>query len=226
MKCPKCGYHTFDYAESCKRCGRTLNVKPRYKTIYEHALESGKQKTARQQKEETIDDSAQPSLFTSPSYETLFAEPTESPEQEEILDLDLAGFASRATAFLIDLVILFGITTVTLAAGLYFADSNLETGSAGFINLVMTVYLVLLFLSSTYFVFLQGFGGRTIGKMVLGIRIIREDGESIGLREAFIRWVGYIVSTIFLFIGFIWALFDPKGQTWHDKFAGTYVVRE
>jgi uncharacterized RDD family membrane protein YckC len=90
----------------------------------------------------------------------------------------------------------------------------------------MTVYLVLLFLSSTYFVFLQGFGGRTIGKMVLGIRVIREDGESIGLREAFIRWVGYIVSTIFLFLGFIWALFDQKGQTWHDKFAGTYVVRE
>jgi uncharacterized RDD family membrane protein YckC len=68
--------------------------------------------------------------------------------------------------------------------------------------------------------------GRTIGKMIMGIRIIRDDGELIGLREALIRWVGYFISMVFAFLGFVWAIFDAKSQTWHDKLAGTYVVRE
>jgi len=129
-------------------------------------------------------------------------------------------------AFLIDLAILFGTTALTLALGLFLADTDLDIKSDGFMNLIIVIYLALLFVGSTYFVFLQGFGGRTIGKMILGIRIIRDDGESIGLREAFIRWVGYFISILFVFIGFVWALFDSRCQTWHDKFAGTYVVRE
>ena len=41
-----------------------------------------------------------------------------------------------------------------------------------------------------------------------------------------IRAIGYHVSSIFCGLGYIWAIFDKNNQTWHDKLAGTYVVRK
>jgi uncharacterized RDD family membrane protein YckC len=40
-----------------------------------------------------------------------------------------------------------------------------------------------------------------------------------------LRYVGFVISIIPLAIGLIWAGFDPRKQGWHDKIAGTYVVR-
>ena len=42
---------------------------------------------------------------------------------------------------------------------------------------------------------------------------------------AFLRWVGYILSGIFLYLGFLWIAWDGRKQGWHDKIAGTVVVR-
>lgn len=224
MKCPNCGFNTFEYAKTCKKCGSTLKVKSRYKTIYEPFVRPVKEKGTLDT--ESVEATLQPPVFTSPDdyLERLFEEPPPGETRRgDVLEFDLAGFTRRAVAFLIDLAVLFGTTSLTLAAGLFFADADLDTG---FMNFIVFVYLVLLLIGSTYFVFLQGFRGRTIGKMFLGIRIIRDDGEPIGFREAFIRWVGYFISMLFLFTGFFWALFDSRCQTWHDKFAGTYVVRE
>jgi uncharacterized RDD family membrane protein YckC len=43
---------------------------------------------------------------------------------------------------------------------------------------------------------------------------------------AFLRWVGYIISAAGICLGFIWIIFDRKKQGWHDKIAGTVVIRE
>jgi uncharacterized RDD family membrane protein YckC len=45
------------------------------------------------------------------------------------------------------------------------------------------------------------------------------------LGRSFLRYVGYWVVWITLFIGFIWVAFDGRKQGWHDKIAGTLVVR-
>jgi uncharacterized RDD family membrane protein YckC len=42
---------------------------------------------------------------------------------------------------------------------------------------------------------------------------------------AFLRWVGYIISAVVLYLGFVWIAFDAKKQGWHDKIAGTVVIR-
>jgi uncharacterized RDD family membrane protein YckC len=75
-------------------------------------------------------------------------------------------------------------------------------------------------------VFLEGYGGKTIGKMVMGIKVIGDDGGSIDIVKAFTRWAFSFFSASFFFVGFLWALFDTKSQTWHDKIAGTLVVKE
>jgi len=224
MKCPSCGFNTFDYLETCKKCGSPLRAKTRHKAIYEPFLKAEKQKE-RRTIENPMAEELGPPAPPPYEYEPLFEGPSEVVD-EEVEDFDLARFVTRATAILIDLVILLGTTTLTLASGLFFADAKYEINSNNFVDFVTTTYLVLLIISSTYFVFLHGLGGRTVGKMAMGIRIVRDDGELIGLREAVIRWVGYFISVLCGFLGFIWAVFDPQSQTWHDKLAGTYVVKD
>jgi uncharacterized RDD family membrane protein YckC len=81
-------------------------------------------------------------------------------------------------------------------------------------------------LSAVYFIGFWTWRGQTPGMMLLGLRIARDaDGTPPGLARSILRYVGYVISTIVLFIGFIWVAFDRKKQGWHDKIAGTVVVR-
>ncbi len=77
-----------------------------------------------------------------------------------------------------------------------------------------------------YFTVMTGEGGQTLGKMLLGIKVQGSDGSPVGYGRALIRTIGYIVSFFFMtFLGFLWALWDKNNQTWHDKIAGTEVIR-
>ena len=60
---------------------------------------------------------------------------------------------------------------------------------------------------------------------MLNIRVIRTDGSDLSISQALIRYVGFVISAICLLIGLIWAAFDANKQGWHDKIAGTYVVK-
>lgn len=138
---------------------------------------------------------------------------------------NLAGIGVRVAAFILDIFLVSATAFLSIAAGLYLLNgSKVET--PGLERVVLPLYLALFFLASTYFVFLHGFGGKTVGKMIFGIRLINSEGEAVGVWESFVRWIGYFVSAGFLFVGFLWSLFDAEGQTWHDKIAGTYVVKD
>ena len=67
-------------------------------------------------------------------------------------------------------------------------------------------------------------GGQTPGKMMLGLRVVRTNGRPVGWGRAFLRWIGYYISSIPFGLGYLWALWDPKRQAWHDKIAGTVVI--
>jgi uncharacterized RDD family membrane protein YckC len=77
-----------------------------------------------------------------------------------------------------------------------------------------------------YYIYLEGSpSGQTIGKKVMNIRVIRfADGLPLGYGAAAIRYLGRIVSVIACGLGYLWMLWDPEKQTWHDKFAGSVVV--
>ncbi len=77
-----------------------------------------------------------------------------------------------------------------------------------------------------YFTYFEGSTGQTLGKRALGIRVAdQRGGEVIGFGRAAVRYVGRIVSTLPLFLGYLWMLWDAEKQTWHDKFASSVVVR-
>ena len=68
--------------------------------------------------------------------------------------------------------------------------------------------------------------GATPGKKMLGLRIVREDGEEpLGWGTAFMRLVGYMVSGFILYIGFLMIAFNPEKQGLHDKIAKTRVLK-
>lgn len=67
----------------------------------------------------------------------------------------------------------------------------------------------------------------TPGKMLLGLKVLDEKtGQKIGFSQALTRYLGYFVSALALGLGYLWIVFDPKKQGWHDKLAKTVVVRE
>ena len=79
-----------------------------------------------------------------------------------------------------------------------------------------------------YYVALEGSDtGQTLGKRVLGIRVVDLAGAGpIGYGRATVRYFGRILSAIPLLLGYFWMLWDDQKQTWHDKFANSMVVPE
>jgi uncharacterized RDD family membrane protein YckC len=75
-----------------------------------------------------------------------------------------------------------------------------------------------------YFWSAQG-GGQTLGMRVFNLKVVRTDGSALTITQALIRYIGLFISFVCLFIGVIWVAFDADKQGWHDKIAGTYVIR-
>jgi uncharacterized RDD family membrane protein YckC len=66
---------------------------------------------------------------------------------------------------------------------------------------------------------------QTPGKMICGLKIIMKDGRPINFFKAVLRYIGYYISGIPLWLGYLWIIWDRKKQGFHDKIAGTYVVQ-
>jgi uncharacterized RDD family membrane protein YckC len=84
--------------------------------------------------------------------------------------------------------------------------------------LVVTIYTLLSWARS----------GQTVGKRIEGIRIVTTKNQPVGLGRAFLRCAALWTEVFllpFLFLGFLWPLFDRRRQAWHDKIAGTIVIR-
>jgi uncharacterized RDD family membrane protein YckC len=119
-----------------------------------------------------------------------------------------ASFWRRFAAFFIDGIILGIVQTIL--------NLVFDSGLAAALSLAVSL---------GYFTYLEGGTGQTLGKRALGIRVVdQRGGGSIGYGRAAIRWIGRIVSTIPLLLGYFWMIWDRDKQTWHDKFASSVVV--
>ncbi len=67
---------------------------------------------------------------------------------------------------------------------------------------------------------------RTPGKMIAGLRIVNKQGERMGTTRTVIRLIFFGLTHAFVFIGFLWLLFDSRHQGIHDMLSGTYVIDE
>ena len=124
-----------------------------------------------------------------------------------------AGFWIRTVAYIIDAIIL-GIVSGVITA-VFRLDQATSGNALGL--LINVIYFVVLWSSTG--------GGQTLGMRIFNLKVIRTDGSELTVVQAVIRWIGLFVSFIVIFIGVIWVAFDSEKQGWHDKIAGTYVVK-
>ncbi len=119
-----------------------------------------------------------------------------------------AGFFIRLAAALID-------GTILMVVGALLKKVLPFLGQPVFNTLLGAFYYIYLWVNMN---------GQTVGKRAMKIKIIREDGKPLTYQDAVLRYLGYIVSTIPLLLGYFWIIWDSKKQGWHDKIAKTYVV--
>jgi uncharacterized RDD family membrane protein YckC len=132
------------------------------------------------------------------------------------------GFWMRVLASLIDTVLLGAISIPLLLAVVGDADTVKPPSSAQ----AMVQFTVTFILPAVATIAFWTGRHATPGKMVIGARVVDAvSGGAPSMGQHLIRYLGYFVSAAPLFLGFAWIAFDRRKQGWHDKLAGTVVVR-
>ena len=153
-----------------------------------------------------------------------------------------AGFVTRYVAFLLDVLVVafvsflfFTILQVTLEffgidALMTLATQSRETARqtvvlGGALRWLLTIVGGFLTFG-IYSIVAWLLVGKTVGKALMGLRVLGQDGRRLTFGQALIRALSYYISGLALFIGFLWVLVDDRRQAWHDKLARTLVVYE
>lgn len=151
-------------------------------------------------------------------------EVVESYQSENEFDLTerRAPFALRCGALMIDYIVPIGIIVLgtLLTRGAYGATGVSESSydKIGYITAVIITIL--------NFYVLAPFTGRTIGKWATGLRIVKRNGQPAPIVSILLRHsVGYLLSTLLLFTGFILAALTSSGRALHDFLVGTVVIQ-
>ncbi len=141
---------------------------------------------------------------------------------------EFGGFGARLVAYIVDgfivglAVTLIAIVGATIAGLSYVSDNT--GGVAVGIGLVAVFALVV---SVGYFPWFWSRSGQTPGMRMLGLKVVRDtDGGPITGTQALLRLIGYWVSGVVMYLGYIWIFVDKRRRGWHDLIAGTVVIRE
>lgn len=147
-----------------------------------------------------------------------------SKQDLHVLQDRAAGFVTRLFAYVLDIVVVAGIVaiggwiavlidTIIERVGL---DPRFDLG---------TLYVVLIpFIIGLYFVMFWSLTGRTIGKWFMGLKVVTADGRPPTIGRAILRYIGYGLSAIAFWVGYVWVVIDDERQAWHDHMARTWVV--
>lgn len=135
--------------------------------------------------------------------------------------LEYVGFWKRVVASLIDTVLIMliiGPILYSIYGPAYFNAERMIQGPADFLlSYVVPAIAIIIFWSAKQ---------ATPGKMVFRAKIVdAQTGEAPSTLQCVIRYLGYFVSIIPLCLGLLWVAWDSRKQGWHDKLAGTVVVR-
>lgn len=136
-------------------------------------------------------------------------------------DLEYAGFWVRVWASLVDTVLIFMVILpplISIYGWEYLESSRFIQGYWDFLlNWILPAIAVIIF---------WVYRSATPGKMIFKLKIIdAATGEKPSTRKFIGRYLAYYASTLPLLMGLFWVAFDKKKQGWHDKLAGTLVVR-
>ncbi|MBP1947439.1 RDD family protein [Virgibacillus litoralis] len=143
-------------------------------------------------------------------------------ENMESVDYRYAGFWMRFWAYIADLLIVFSINGILLTPFKFINDG--AGIDIGFWTMAGIVSVIVLYL---YFLLMTKYFGQTLGKMIFGLRVIREDAQPLEWKDLLFREVvGRFIHRVFFFTGllYLFVAFGGEKQGIHDMIGNTRVV--
>ena len=152
------------------------------------------------------------------------------PTLEPVAEVRWGGFFRRASALIIDLCV---VSLLSLIMGaMAYVGYKVGLGAHGLViaaDNATALFAILtigwLGLTSAYFIVMHGMGGQTVGKRLLGLRVVDSNRQQPSVRQATLRWFAAIGFAP-IAIGFLWVLWQREKRGWHDFVARTWVVQE
>lgn len=216
MRCPSCGYITFDHLANCKRCGVSWSGEPSRPPALAEAPDGDKPSAIELE------------VFADGEFDRIYR--TLKREEEKQSGLRWAGFIRRATALMVDLWVLAALSLmlvyfsyVAAHVGLAAHDRQLSPSNLGFF--LRLLFFAWVMLVTGYFVVFHAREGKTIGKWLLGLRVVGEEDRPLSYSQALIRSAAGLFSGLSV-VGFLWIIWQREKRGWHDLVARTWVVRE
>ena len=133
--------------------------------------------------------------------------------------MENVGFGKRLAAFSLDALI-FGVP-VNIVQGLIFGPAIYDPDNPSYFVALIFSMLCAVF----YYVGMLAYAdGATLGKKIMKIKVVKNDGSPVTLKNAFLRYLAYILASLPLSLGLLWVLWDKEKRGWHDHLAGTKVI--
>lgn len=144
---------------------------------------------------------------------------TPSPTVQNVLAEPAAPRVDRVAAFLLDLAFVF----LPLAAAWWFAFG--EDAMEIFREDRRPPLMLFGAIFAVYFLLAESFGGQSLGKMALGLRVVEDDKyqKPTGFAHAVKRLALFAAGAVFFGLGFLASFWDAKRRPWHDRYSGSIV---
>ena len=212
LYCPKCGTKHPNSAQVCTECGSSLAARDVASGEAPQRAEEGSGTVERSEPAVAPSPTLEPraKTYACPNCGTAASESAQFCQQcgKKLAGPDYGGFWIRLGGWVIDAIILGAVSGVL----------SLLVGNPGSV--------LGLAIGIGYYVGFNANGG-TLGKRAVGLRLESDKtGEDIGYGAALVRYVAAFASALVLLLGYFWVIWDDKKQTWHDKAAGSVVVRD
>jgi uncharacterized RDD family membrane protein YckC len=125
---------------------------------------------------------------------------------------------ARLVAYIVDVVVtVIAIVALAVLAGLM-------VFVAPFLSILPILAIIVVPL--IYFPYFWQASGQTPGMRMMGIKVVRDaDGGAVSWGTAILRLIGYWVSALVFYIGYVWIFIDKRKRGWHDLIAGTVVIK-
>lgn len=157
-------------------------------------------------------------------HKVMSSQASQSTQSSQVVKIRFGGFWVRLAAFFVDSIIV-GLIAFPASIFLGFLGAALTAASLGAIDGSTLAYIAGLSLGALYHVITLKAYGATVGKMMVGLKVVADDGTPLSLNQIIVREVlGKFVSNLTFGIGYLMMAFTGKKQALHDKMAHSIVI--
>ena len=224
LVCPRCGYENLENSVACQNCARPLAALRCPRCGHDNPADRIRCEECLAYLTVTSPSRAAP-VRTPPGPARAQAQAADAPSTQPPRPRYADWWMRWLGYSIIDGLVVFGIAlALSLVLWMMFYASN-KSPTAEEENTFTGFVALFAYAAAFVYFWVSNSNGRSVGKLALGLRVERKDnGEAPGPARGLLRTFGYLVSTIPLALGFLWAAWDEDRQAWHDKMAGTVVV--